>query len=91
MGIEILLALSWALSLAFVFSLGVGQGYRQAHRERLQMVEAVKSGIFQLVERFSNGKGKHAETAGFGDSYGAVGRGSVQDQQKGQENASASA
>lgn len=49
--VNVLLALSWLMSLAFVAMIGFGLGYRQANKDRVQFVETVKGAVFQLVEK----------------------------------------
>lgn len=78
---EILLALSWGLSLAFVFSIGVTKGYQQAHREKMALIDSLKQGVFQLIERFKS----HEKSSFVNDSYGGFGGRSRDDSQEAKE------
>jgi hypothetical protein len=77
---ETLLAASWILSLAFVFSLGVNFGYRQAHTDRMQFIDGIKGGVLQLIEKVKANAQK--EISDFRDSLGGPDNGRIPDTQE---------
>jgi hypothetical protein len=66
--LDVLLGVSWGLSMVFMLAVGFILGQMKAHRDSLAKIEAVKSGVIQL---FAGGKNAIEKTfPGLADSHG---------------------